>query len=315
MEVLRDMAGCPLPVAGSAVTIGAYDGVHVGHRAVIEEVRARASTLGLPTAVVTFDRHPAAVVRPVSAPKLLTDTDQKLELLAAVGVDYTLVLHFDEDRSHESAEDFVNEVLVGCLRARLVVVGEDFHFGRKRGGNVELLRRMGPNLGFEVEGLGLVHVPGLEGPVSSTVIRAELLQGDVVAAARLLGRPHEVRGVVEKGDGRGGAILGFPTANVAVPAEILLPADGIYAGWYERPDGSTHATAISIGRRPTFYPEGGPLMVEAYLLDFEGDLYGERARVRFVSRLRGEERFESTDALVAQMNHDVEAARAALGSA
>lgn len=309
------MAGCPLPVAGSAVTIGAYDGVHVGHRAVIEEVRARASTLGLPTAVVTFDRHPAAVVRPVSAPKLLTDTDQKLELLAAVGVDYTLVLHFDEDRSHESAEDFVNEVLVGCLRARLVVVGEDFHFGRKRGGNVELLRRMGPNLGFEVEGLGLVHVPGLEGPVSSTVIRAELLQGDVVAAARLLGRPHEVRGVVEKGDGRGGAILGFPTANVAVPAEILLPADGIYAGWYERPDGSTHATAISIGRRPTFYPEGGPLMVEAYLLDFEGDLYGERARVRFVSRLRGEERFESTDALVAQMNHDVEAARAALGSA
>jgi riboflavin kinase/FMN adenylyltransferase len=315
MEVLRDMAGCPLPVSGSAVTIGAYDGVHVGHRAVIEEVRARASTLGVPTAVVTFDRHPAAVVRPVSAPKLLTDTDQKLELLAAVGVDYTLVLHFDEDRSHESAEDFVNEVLVGCLRARLVVVGEDFHFGRKRGGNVELLRRMGPNLGFEVEGLGLVHVPGLEGPVSSTVIRAELLQGDVVAAARLLGRPHEVRGVVEKGDGRGGEVLGFPTANVAVPAEILLPSDGIYAGWYERPDGSTHAAAISIGRRPTFYPEGGPLMVEAYLLDFEGDLYGERARVRFVSRLRGEERFESTDALVAQMNHDVEAARAALGSA
>lgn len=309
------MAGCPLPVSGSAVTIGAYDGVHVGHRAVIEEVRARASTLGVPTAVVTFDRHPAAVVRPVSAPKLLTDTDQKLELLAAVGVDYTLVLHFDEDRSHESAEDFVNEVLVGCLRARLVVVGEDFHFGRKRGGNVELLRRMGPNLGFEVEGLGLVHVPGLEGPVSSTVIRAELLQGDVVAAARLLGRPHEVRGVVEKGDGRGGEVLGFPTANVAVPAEILLPSDGIYAGWYERPDGSTHAAAISIGRRPTFYPEGGPLMVEAYLLDFEGDLYGERARVRFVSRLRGEERFESTDALVAQMNHDVEAARAALGSA
>src|SRR5436305_1294079 len=118
MEVLRDMAACPVPVTGSVVTIGAYDGVHLGHRAVIDEVRARASTLGVPTAVVTFDRHPAAVVRPTSAPRLLTDTDQKLELLADAGVDYTLVLHFDEERSHESAEDFVNEVLAGCLRAR-----------------------------------------------------------------------------------------------------------------------------------------------------------------------------------------------------
>jgi len=254
MEVLRDMAACPVPVTGSVVTIGAYDGVHLGHRAVIDEVRARASTLGVPTAVVTFDRHPAAVVRPTSAPRLLTDTDQKLELLADAGVDYTLVLHFDEERSHESAEDFVNEVLAGCLRARLVVVGEDFHFGRNRGGNVELLCRMGPNLGFEVEGLTLVPVAGVEGPVSSTAIRRTLVEGDVVTAARLLGRPHEVRGAVERGDGRGGNVLGFPTANVAVPNEIQLPADGIYAGWYERPDGSTHAAAISIGRRPTFYP-------------------------------------------------------------
>ena len=314
MQVLRDMAACPELVAGSAVTIGAYDGVHLGHRAVIEEVRSRASTLGVPTALVTFDRHPAAVVRPESAPKLLTDLDQKIELLAAAGLDYTLVIHFDEERSHESAEDFVNEVLVGCLHARLIVVGEDFHFGRKRGGNVELLRSMGPNLGFDVEGMTLVPIPGFEGPVSSTAIRGALSQGDVVTAGRLLGRPHEVRGAVERGDGRGGSVLGFPTANVAVPNEIQLPADGIYAGWFERPDGSTHAAAISIGRRPTFYPEGGPLMVEAYLLDFSGDLYGERARVRFVSRLRGEERFESTEALVAQMNEDVEAARAALGS-
>ena len=314
MEVLRDMAACPVPVAGTVVTIGAYDGVHLGHRAVIEEVRSRASTLGCPTAVVTFDSHPAAVVRPESAPKLLTDTDQKLELLAGADVDYTLVLHFDEERSHESAEDFVNEVLVGCLRTRLVVVGEDFHFGRNRGGNVDLLRRMGPNLGFDVEGLKLVPVPGVEGPVSSTAIRRALAGGDVVTAARMLGRPHEVRGFVERGDGRGGKVLGFPTANVAVPNEIQLPADGIYAGWYDGPDGTQHAAAISIGRRPTFYPEGGPLMVEAYLLDFTGDLYGERAHVRFVSRLRGEERFESTDALVAQMNQDVEAARAALGS-
>src|SRR5579864_762545 len=184
MEVLRDVAACPVPVAGTVVTIGAYDGVHLGHQAVIGEVRARAAALGVPTAVVTFDRHPAAVVRPASAPKLLTDTEQKLELLADAGVDYTLVLHFDEERSHESAEDFVNEVLVRCLRARLVVVGEDFHFGRSRGGNVELLRRMGPNRGFDVDGLTLVPVPGFEGPISSTAIRRILGEGDVVTAAR-----------------------------------------------------------------------------------------------------------------------------------
>jgi riboflavin kinase/FMN adenylyltransferase len=314
MEVVTDLAACPAPAAGTAVTIGAYDGVHLGHRAVIQEVRARAGKLGCPTAVVTFDRHPATVVRPESAPRLLTDLDQKLELLEGAGVDLTVVIHFDRERSQESADDFVREVLAGCLRARLVVVGEDFHFGRQRGGNVELLQRMGPELGFEVEGLRLIDVPGLAGPVSSTAIRQLLTAGDVVAAAELLGRPHEVRGVVEPGDGRGGTALGFPTANVRVPADILLPADGIYAGWYVRPDGSSFETAISLGRRPTFYPDGGPRLLEAYLLDFDGQLYGEHARVRFVSRLRGEERFESVDELVAQMNRDVEAARAALGT-
>ena len=314
MQVVTDLAACPAPAGGTAVTIGAYDGVHRGHRAVIQEVRARAEQLGCPTAVVTFDRHPATVVRPESAPRLLTDLDQKLELLEGAGVDLTVVIHFDRERSQESAEDFVREVLAGCLRARLVVVGEDFHFGRRRGGNVELLQRMGPELGFQVEGLPLIDVPGLEGPVSSTAIRQLLTAGDVAAAAELLGRPHEVRGVVEPGDGRGGTALGFPTANVGVPADILLPADGIYAGWYVRPDGSSFETAVSLGRRPTFYPEGGPRLLEAYLLDFEGELYGEHARVRFVSRLRGEERFESVDELVAQMNRDVEAARAALGT-
>jgi riboflavin kinase/FMN adenylyltransferase len=312
MEVVTDLAECQAPPGGTAVTIGAYDGVHLGHRAVIQEVRKRAEQLGCPTAVVTFDRHPATVVRPESAPRLLTDLDQRLELLADAGVDLTVVIHFDRERSQESAEDFVVEVLGGCLRARLVVVGEDFHFGRQRGGNVELLQRLGPELGFDVEGLRLVEIPGVQGPVSSTAIRELLTAGDVVRAAELLGREHEVRGVVEPGDGRGATALGFPTANVTVPGDILLPADGIYAGWYVRPDSLTYPTAISLGRRPTFYPEGGPRMLEAYLLDFDGELYGEAARVRFVSRLRGEERFESVEDLVAQMNRDVEAARAAL---
>ena len=292
MEVISDPEACPAPAEGSAVTIGAYDGVHLGHRAVIAEVQRLAAARRCHTAVVTFDRHPATVVRPESAPRLLTDLEQKLELLAAAGVDYTLVIHFDEARSQESADDFVTEVLAGCLRARMVVVGEDFHFGRGRGGNVELLRRMGPSLGFEVLGLGLVEVPGFDGPVSSTAIRQALIGGDVERASLLLGRPHEVRGVVERGDRRG-QDLGFPTANVSVPEEILLPADGIYAGWYE------------------FYDDAPPLL-EAHLLDFDGDLYGEAARVRFVARLRDEERFESADAMVAQVARDVEATRAAL---
>ncbi|MBK9178891.1 MAG: bifunctional riboflavin kinase/FAD synthetase [Acidimicrobiales bacterium] len=320
MEVLRDGDACPRPDEGTAVTIGAFDGVHLGHRVLISGLRERAATLGARAAVVTFDRHPASVVRPDSAPKLLTDLDQKLELLASTGVDYTLVVGFDEARSKEEPEDFVAEVLVDCLNARLVVVGEDFHFGHRRRGNVALLRSMGASLGFAVEGIGLVDAGGdppaagaVDGePVSSTVVRRALAEGDVAGAAALLGRPHEVRGVVEHGDARG-RLLGYPTANVHVPAEIRLPADGIYAGWYERPDGTIHATAISLGRRPTFYDHAAMSLLEAYLLDFDGDLYGEAAKVRFVARLRGEQRFDSVEALVEQMTRDVEATGALLG--
>jgi riboflavin kinase/FMN adenylyltransferase len=312
MKVITDLAAAPDLPGGSVVTIGAYDGVHTGHRALIEEVRGLAATRGCATAVVTFDKHPAMVVRPDSAPKLLTDLEQKLELLAETGVDCTLVVHFDEARAHESAEDFVEEVLVGALHARAVVVGHDFHFGHGRRGNVELLTTLGREHGFDVLGLTLFDDPAGQAPVSSTRIRELLQAGHVEEAAALLGRPHEVRGTVVRGDGRGGPELGYPTANVAVPGEIQLPGDGIYAGWYERPDGSVHAAAISLGRRPTFYEEGGDLLLEAYLLDFTGDLYGERAKVRFVARLRGEQRFDSVEALIAQMGQDVEATRAAL---
>ena len=302
MELVTDPAAFVAPSGGTAVTIGAYDGVHRGHQFVIGQLRRLAADGGLDSGVLTFDRHPAAVVRPESAPKLLTDLEQKLELLAATGVDHTVVLHFDEARSQEEPEDFVREVLVGALRARVVVVGEDFHFGRRRRGNVELLRTMGASLGFEV-----AHVPLLTG-ASSTEVRRLLAGGDVTGAAELLGRPHEVRGVVEKGDQRGRE-LGYPTANVAVPADILLPAPGIYAGWYR----AEHGAAISVGRRPTFYDRESPVVLEAYLLDFSGDLYGQAARVSFVSRLRDEERYDSVEELVRQMGHDVEATRAALG--
>jgi riboflavin kinase / FMN adenylyltransferase len=304
----------PMPGAGTAVTIGAYDGVHLGHRALLRDLSERAAAAGLSTVVVTFDRHPAYVVRPESAPKQLTTLEQKLELLADCGIDRTLVVPFDETRAEESAEDFVKEVLVDELSARLVVVGEDFHFGHGRRGNVELLRRLGDEHGFEVVGVRLTG-DGHD-PVSSTRIRGLLAAGDVEGAARLLGRPHEVWGPVVRGDGRGGPQLGFPTANLNIPDDIALPADAVYAGHFRRADGTMHGAAISVGRRPTFYEPGtAPVIVEAYLLHFDGDLYEEPVRVSFAQRLRGEQRFDSVDALVAQMRADVAATERVLASA
>jgi riboflavin kinase/FMN adenylyltransferase len=316
MRVVRNLEDVTRVSDGSVVTIGAYDGVHRGHQRVLHLVRELATARGLDAAVVTFDRHPAQVVRPESAPKLLTSLDQKLELLDATGdVDLCCVLTFDEQRSHETAEEFVTEVLVERLRARLVVVGKDFHFGYKRGGNVDLLERMGAELGFEVIGFGLVAVEGdPAGTIySSTRIRELLAEGNVAEAARLLGRPHEVRGTVIEGDRRGRE-LGFPTANLAVPAEICLPADGIYAGTFIAGDDVARPAAISLGRRPTFYEHADASLLEAYVLDFDGDLYGQQAKVRFVERLRGEQRFDNVDDLVEQMGRDVAATRRAVAT-
>jgi riboflavin kinase/FMN adenylyltransferase len=314
MHVVTSLDSCPDPPAGSVVTIGAFDGVHLGHQALLRLVQARADERGLPTALVTFDRHPAQVVRPESAPKLLTSLPQKLELLEATGlVDHAVVLTFDETRRRESAEDFVAEVLIGCLRARLVVVGADFHFGNGRRGNVALLERMGRDLGFDVVGLELVSGDRASEAVtySSTLVRQRLTGGDVRGAAEILGRIHEVRGTVVEGDRRGRE-LGFPTANVAIEAEICLPAAGIYAGTFTGADGVERPAAISLGHRPTFYTDQAYLLLEAYLLDFTGDLYGQTASVGFVDRIRSEERFDSVDALVAAMHRDVAAARRVL---
>jgi riboflavin kinase / FMN adenylyltransferase len=306
-----DAAVAAARTAGAVVTIGAYDGVHLGHQAVLRLVRELADARGFEAALVTFDRHPAEVVRPESAPRLLTTLEQRLELLDATGdLDLCWVLTFDEARSKEAAEDFVREVLVDGIGARLVVVGADFHFGHRRGGNVPLLERMGAELGFEVLGLGLVAVEGDSSgaPYSSTRIRELLAKGDVAEATRLLGRPHEVRGVVERGDQRGAEHLGMPTANLTVPERICLPADGVYAGTFVAEDGVERPAAISVGTRPTFY-ENGDVLVEAYVLDFDGDLYGQQVKVRFREWVRGQERFDSTGALIEQMNADVEATR------
>jgi riboflavin kinase/FMN adenylyltransferase len=312
MEVVALEDFVPHP-AGAVVTIGAYDGVHLGHQAVLRLVRELATSRGLEAVCLTFDRHPAEVVRPQSAPKQLTSTEQKMELLAATGyVDRTCVLAFDDERSREPAEAFVQDVLVARLAARLVIVGADFHFGHHRHGNVRLLEQMGAELGFEVLGLGLVPIEGGASglPYSSTEIRRLLGEGDVRRAATLYARPprpHEVCGTVVEGDRRGRE-LGFPTANVAVSARACLPADGIYAGTCIGPDLVERPAAISLGRRPMFYEHAETSVLEAHLLDFSGDLYGRAVRIRFVDRLRGEEQFESVDALVAQIREDCDRA-------
>jgi riboflavin kinase/FMN adenylyltransferase len=313
VQVISDLSVPPWPGSRSVITIGAFDGVHLGHAAVVAQVRRAASELGARSVVVTFDRHPASVVRPESAPRLLTDLPTKLELLADTGLDATVVLRFDEARSHESARDFVQEVLVDALATRAVVIGEDFHFGRHREGNVALLRQLGPEFDFEVQPVALVERPdGVDEPVSSTAIRRSLAGGEVDVAARLLGHLYEARGPVVTGDMRG-RLLGFPTANVEVPNAMCHPADGVYAGWYVRPDGTVHPCAINLGRRPTFYEHADHSLLEAHLLDFSGDLYGEPARVRFQSFLRSERKFDGIDALIAQLKHDIESARRILG--
>jgi len=312
--VIRDQTACPWPGERSVVTIGAYDGVHRGHQSVIGEVRRRAAGAGAHSVVITFDRHPASVVRPESAPRLLTDLDQKLELLAATGVDATLVVHFDEDQSREDPVDFARRVVVDCLRASSVVVGDDFHFGRGRRGNVATLRELGGEAGFEVVPMSLLpREDGPDEPVSSTAIRRALAGGQVELAATMLGRPFEARGPVVQGDQRGRTI-GFPTANVEVPASICLPADGVYAGWYVRPDGTRHGCAMNLGRRPTFYERAEVSLLEAHLLDFSGDLYAEAARVQFTDFLRSERKFDGIESLSRQLKYDIDHARSALAA-
>lgn len=312
MLLVTDASSPPFPGEDSVITIGAYDGLHVGHQAVIEEVRARAAERAARSVVVTFDRHPAVIVRPESAPKLITDHEQRIERLEATGIDAAVVLPFDEEQSREPALSFIERVLVRCLSTKLIVVGADFHFGRNREGNVDLLRSVGETYGFEVAPLVLVARPdGVDEPVSSTAIRRALAGGNVDLASRLLGRHYEARGRVVQGDQRG-RLLGFPTANVEVPNRVCLPADGVYAGWYERPDGSVHACAINLGRRPTFYEHADHSLLEAHLLDFEDDLYGEDAKIRFAAFLRSERKFDGIDALVEQLQNDIVNARHAL---
>lgn len=296
---------------GTAVVaaLGTFDGVHLGHQEVLGRTVTEAHRRAIPSAAVTFTGHPAQVLRSESAPPLLSDLDQRLDLIAACGIDTAYLIDFNEEIAGWTAVEFLEDALIGQMGAEVLVVGPDVHFGHRRGGNLELLRKVGPGIGLEVVEVGEVRaMPLALEPISSTAIRRALRGGDVAHAAQMLGRPYAVSGEVIIGAQRG-RTLGFPTANIPVSQNRAWPADGVYAGWLERADGSSHPCAVNIGRRPTFHLHAECSLLEAHLIDFDADLYGESCTVSFADFLRSERRFDGVESLVAQLNHDVEEVR------
>ena len=302
------VADLPEGMEPTVVTVGMFDGVHRGHRALLDRVTAEAAARGVPAAAVTFDRHPLAVLRPGSEPPLLTTLDRKVELLGQAGMDLVLVLEFTEELSQVGAEAFATKVLFDALAARALVVGENFRFGHKAAGDPALLAELGKPRGVDVVAVPL-HSDG-DQPVSSTRVRSELAAGDVAAAAASLGRPYAVEGVVVVGDRRGRPLLGVPTANLEVPAGIALPADGVYAG-HLTDDGVARPAAVSVGTNPQF---GTDRRVEAHVLGFDGDLYGHRVSVQFRDRIRGQAVFPTVEELATQIHADIAQARRLLSS-
>lgn len=302
MIVVRDGETSKLSTRDSVIAIGVFDGLHLGHQAVIDMLlhldgdRARDA---VPT-IVTFDPHPAQVLAPDRAPRLLGTLEQRLEGFEALGIEQVRVLTFDRHLANESAHDFIGNVLAGELHAWEIVVGQDFRFGHDRLGDVALLSAEGQRYGF-----GVYEAPTFGQPRwSSSAVRKSLEEGDVAAANATLGRPFVLRGCVEHGDARGGE-LGFATANVSSAPLQLVPLEGVYAGAARTPDRTWSGAAISIGTRPQFYDDG-ELLVEVHVVGYEGDLYGETLDVAFLERLRAQEVFTGVDALVSQIGRDIE---------
>ena len=308
MKTFKGVDGVPAGFGPSAVTIGKFDGVHQGHRAVIDRIRSIAENDGLKAVVVTFDRNPLALLAPEKCPDSLVSVRQKLELLATTGVDATLLLPFDRALASVPATEFVERVLVDGLNAKAVLVGSDFRYGARGAGDVDLLIDLGEKFGFTVEVVDDVRPEG-ERRVSSTWIRELLAEGDVRHATRLLGHAPTVSGIVVHGAARGRE-LGFPTANLTPESEGLIPADGVYAGWLTDA-GTRYPAAISVGDNPTF--EGVPKkQVEAYVLDRELDLYDHVVDVEFVERIRGMVAFTSIPDLIETIRDDVDRIRVIL---
>jgi riboflavin kinase / FMN adenylyltransferase len=316
----RGLEATPSDLGRTVVTIGMYDGVHRGHQKLIGAAVARAEAMRRPSLLLTFDPHPAEVVRPGSHPAILTSMDRKAELVAELGVDAMCVLPFTPEFMRLSPETFTHTVLVEHLHAAQVVIGQNFTYGHKAAGTVDTLVAEGRRFGFSVEGVPLANVGSDQGEedvtISSTYIRACVAAGDMDPAARALGRPHRVDGVVVRGDRRG-RDLGYPTANVECPPFTAIPADGVYAGHLVTRDPRSGASkerfpaAISVGTNPTF--QGSRRTVEAFVLDYDGDLYGEHVGIEFAQRLRAMAAFPDVAALVTAMDKDVSDTRKVLG--
>ena len=318
MQRWRGLESLPGGWGRCVLTVGVFDGVHLGHQELIKRAVTLAHDRGLPSVLLTFDPHPAEVVRPGSHPAQLTTLARKAELVEQLGIDVFCVLPFTPELSKVPADEFVHEVLIEKLHVAAVVVGENFHFGHRAAGDVALLTQLGHRFGFVTDGEKLVVVPNAEpgGEItfSSTYIRACIDAGDVTAAQAALGRPHRLEGIVVRGDRRGHE-LGFPTANLSTPRYAAVPADGVYACWFTllNPAGDgPRMAAVSVGTNPTF--SGRERRVEAFVLDVDADFYGQRVAIDFVRRLRAMERFPSSEALVEQMHLDVRRTREVLQS-
>jgi riboflavin kinase/FMN adenylyltransferase len=288
------------------VTIGVFDGVHRGHQTLVARAVQRARELHLPAVVLTFDPHPSEVVRPGSHPAVLTPVGRKADIMEELGADVLCVLPFTPELSKLPPAEFVHVALVEKLHAAAVVVGDNFRFGHRAAGNIETLRTLGREFGFSTEGLPMLRDDDVT--LSSTFVRSSIDAGEVGRAAEVLGRPHRIDGIVVRGEGRGRQ-LGYPTANVHSDRHVAVPADGVYAGWAIL-RGARLPAAISVGTNPTF--EGRKRTVEAFILDFDEDIYGCELAVEFVERIRGMEKFDSVDALIEQMGLDVDQARGLL---
>ena len=314
MRFFDGLGEVPAGFGPSAVAIGKFDGVHAGHRRIVDELRAVARRDSLTATVVTFDRHPLSLLRPESCPPPLVSNAQKVELLAETGVDATLMLAFDRAFSEQEPEEFVRRVLVDALDARVVMVGADFRFGARGSGTVEVLRELGGTYGFTVDVIGDVVEPQAGGAgerrASSTWIRELLAEGRVAEAATVLGHQPSVRGIVVMGAQRGRE-LGYPTANLSPRIEGFIPGDGVYAAWFTS-DGVRYGAAVSIGNNPTFagVPEK---QVEAHLLDETIDLYGKTVEIAFVEYIRGQVKYSTVEALIEQIADDERAVRVILG--
>ncbi len=316
MRIVRGSRSLEKPLERSVLTVGNFDGLHVGHQRIMATVTSRARAFGGEAAVYTFEPHPRKVLQPERAPRLLTTLEQKLELFAAAGVDVAIIEPFDREFALLPAERFVREVLFERIAPLEVYVGYDFRYGRDREGSMRTLTELGPHLGFSVTIVPEVKLGSRD--VNSTRIRELLEQGSVTDAAQLLGRAYTIRGRVVSGQRRG-RTLGFPTLNLAADNEVL-PLAGVYACHVrflddgDPPAGSRHRAVTNVGQRPTFGDVDRPL-TEAHLLDFSAEVYGRRVEISFEARLRGEQRFESVDALRAQIARDADAARAHLAGA